>query len=111
MDDDEDEEGEAAEKKFQEKVKRGVSLRSFIQMSIVSTTRDPEGERKQLKALGYDLPAEAFPEAEKDEDMLEVSGGDEESQIQQLMTIISGGTATTPQKNAPPHQPHPTQST
>ena len=30
---------EEAEKKLQQKVNRGVSLRSFIQMSIVSTTR------------------------------------------------------------------------
>jgi len=46
-----------------------------------------------LKVLGFDLPAEAFPEAEPDDDetMLEITGGDDESQIQQLMSVISGG--------------------
>ncbi|KAL6066673.1 hypothetical protein QOT17_009461 [Balamuthia mandrillaris] len=40
---------------------KGVSVKGLLEMSITSMLAEPEGERRQLLKLGYNIPEAAFP--------------------------------------------------
>jgi hypothetical protein len=54
--------------------------------------QDPEGEREQLKKLGFDLPREAFPEpptpADSDDEDLEDDDGSKGEDDDQMLEVI-----------------------
>jgi len=74
---------------------RGVSLKGFIQMSVLSTVEDPEGERAQLQKLGFDLPRDVFPDPptplEEDSDAAGdgKSGGDDVDHMLEIINKIA----------------------
>jgi hypothetical protein len=71
--------------------KLGVSLKGFVQMSVMSTLEDPDGECRQLQKLGFDLPREAFPEPTTPEETEEDENEDEMLQLIKKLAAVGEG--------------------